>query len=153
MQNPVEQEDSKWSRGSLRIVSGTIDPVDIAKQLGLEPTKTHVKGSPRSARHNATWPSSLWLLNSPLTDQSDMADHIRYFLDLLEPKVHALEALATNCKIDLFCGFSSGNGQGGFVLDPHTLSRLAALKIPVVFDLYPPSVAAEDAEEGVLSGS
>jgi hypothetical protein len=92
------------------------------------------------------------LQNSPLTDQSDIADHIRYFLDLLEPKVHALEVLTANCKIDLFCGYSSGNGQGGFVLDPHTLSRLAALKIPVVFDLYPPSVAAEDLEEGVPGG-
>jgi hypothetical protein len=144
MQNPVEHEDRKWSRVSLRIVSDVIDPVGIGKKLGLEPTKTHVKGSLRSTRHSATWPSSLWLLNSPLSDQSDMADHIRYFLDLLAARVHALEALTANCKIDLFCGFSSGNGQGGFALDPHTLSRLAALKIPVVFDLYPPSIAAEE---------
>ena len=147
MQNPTEQDDLKWSRVGLRITSSTIDPVDIGKQLGLEPTKTHVKGSLRSPRHKAVWPTSLWSLNSPLSDQSDMADHLRYFLDLLEPRQRALNGLAKDCMIDLFCGFSSGNGQGGFVLDPSTLSRLAALRITLVFDLYPPSVSTEDTGE------
>ena len=146
MQNPAEQEDRKWSRVGLRIVSDKTEPAHISKHLGLEPTRTHLKGSLRSAHHKAVWPSSLWLLNSPLSDQNGMAEHIRYFLDLLEPRVYVLEALTATCEIDLFCGFSSGNGQGGFVLDPHTLSRLAALKVPIVFDLYPPSVTVEDIE-------
>ncbi len=153
MQNSAEQEDRKWSRVGLRIVSDKLEPANISKQLSLKPTRTHLKGSLRSAHHKAVWPSSLWLLNSPLSDQNDMADHIKYFVGLLEPRVYALEALTANCEIDLFCGFSSGNGQGGFVIDPHTLSRLAALKIPVVFDLYPPSMTVEEVEGGLSTGN
>lgn len=145
MENPAKQADIKWSKATLRIFSKTIDPSEIGKRLGLEATKTHAKGALRSPRHEAVWPTSMWSLNSPLSDHSDMTDHLRYLLDLLEPKMQALEHLARDCKIDLFCGFSSGNGQGGFVLDPLTLSRLAALKIPITFDLYPPSVSVEDA--------
>jgi len=147
MQNPVEEEDRKWSRVSLRIASSTIDPMNIGKQLGLEATKTHLKGSLRVAGHKDVWRSSLWLLNSPLSDQSDIADHLRYFLDLLEPRERVLNHLTKDCEIDLFCGFSSGSGQGGFALDPPTLSRLAALRIPVVFDLYPPSVSPDTTDE------
>jgi len=114
----------------------------------LEATKTHLKGELRSPRNRATWSTFMWSLNSPLSEQRGMADHMQYFLDLLEPKMRALERLATDCKIDLFCGFSSGSGQGGFVLDPLTLSRLAALKIPITFDLYPPGLSAEAAGDG-----
>lgn len=121
----------------LRIVSSTIDPIEIGKQLGLEPTKTHLKGSLRSARHKAVWPSSLWLLNSPLSEQSDMTDHIRYFVDLLEPRARVLDDLARDCKVDLFCGYSSENGQGGFVLDPSILSRLASLRLQLFSTFIP----------------
>jgi hypothetical protein len=92
----------------------------------------------KNSRLTLVWPTSLWALNSPLSDQNGMADHLRFLLDLLEPKMDALKKLFEECKIDLFCGFSSGSGQGGFELDPVTLSRLAKLCIPLVLDLYPP---------------
>ena len=145
MKSLGDQDDIKWSKASLRIFSETIDPSEIGKIMELEATRTHVKGALRSPRHKAVWPTSMWSLKSPLGDQRDMTDHIGYLLDQLEPKRQVLGHLAEHCKIDLFCGFSSGNGQGGFVLDPLTLSRLAAFKIPLTFDLYPPSVSLEDA--------
>ena len=147
MGNPAKQEDIKWFKAGLRIFSATIHPSEIGKLLGLEATKTHVKGTLRSPRHEAIWPTSMWSLKSPLSDQREMADHLRYILDLLEPRMHALEQLSRDCHIDLFCGFSSGNGQGGFVLDPVTLSRLATLKVPIIFDLYPPSAVVDDSED------
>ncbi|SRR6266496_2820174 len=148
MKNAPKQQDVKWSKAMLRIFSETIQPSEIGKLLGLEATKAHVKGSLRSPRKNeAVWPTSFWSLKSRLSDHSDMTDHIRYILDLLEPRIQALQHLAGDSQIDLLCGFSSGSGQCGFVLDPATLSRLAALKIPVTFDLYPPSIDVADAED------
>jgi hypothetical protein len=43
----------------------------------------------------------------------------------------------------LLCGFSSGNGQGGFTLDAKTLQRIADLGVSLSVDLYPPESAAE----------
>src|SRR6266566_2154203 len=111
MENPAKQADIKWSKATLRIFSKTIHPSEIGKLLGLEATKTYVKGALRSPRHEAIWPTSMWSLKSPLSDQRDMTDHMKYLLDLLEPRMQALKHLSQDCEIDLFCGFSSGNGQ------------------------------------------
>jgi hypothetical protein len=46
----------------------------------------------------------------------------------------------------LFCGFSSGNGQGGFTLDSDTLTRIAKLGIPLIVDLYPPAIVKDGIE-------
>ena len=138
MRSPMEQQDRKWSRAGLRIASKTLDPSKIGEMLGLEPTKMHVKGTPRSSRHTAVWPASMWSLESPLSDSLALTDHLRFLLDLLEPKKGVLKQLSMDCDIDVFCGFSSGSGQGGFILDSATLSRLGALGLPLVLDLYPP---------------
>ena len=41
---------------------------------------------------------------------------------------------------ELFLGFSSGNGQGGFTLPTSLLARIAALGLDITLDLYPPTV-------------
>jgi hypothetical protein len=67
-----------------------------------------------------------------------LADHLRWLLDHVETKADVFRDLSENCKLIFFCAFASENGQGGFTLDPATLARLAALKIPFSLDLYPP---------------
>ena len=50
-------------------------------------------------------------------------------------------ALTTNrdeLDADVFCGFSSTSGQGGFCLDPNLMARLVALNLPLTLDLYAP---------------
>ena len=42
-------------------------------------------------------------------------------------------------EVALFCGFSSGNGQGGFTLNPELLARLAVFGVELSLDLYPPT--------------
>ena len=61
-------------------------------------------------------------------------------LEMLEPKLDRLRELASRCSMDVFCGFSSESGQGGFTLDPDLLIRLG--EIPgggLNLDLYPPT--------------
>jgi uroporphyrin-III C-methyltransferase len=78
-----------------------------------------------------------------------MAEHIHWLLDVFEPKLDALKELSANCKIILFCGFSSTHGQGGFTLDPSVLAQLARLSVPFSLDLYPPdSYWGSDVDDG-----
>jgi hypothetical protein len=88
---------------------------------------------------SGVWRESAWILSSPLDKSENLAKHLKWLLDRLEPKAVAVRALWEKYRVDIFCGFSSGSGQGGFALYPETLARLAKLGIPVGFDLYPPS--------------
>ncbi|MGB2603349.1 MAG: DUF4279 domain-containing protein, partial [Candidatus Sulfotelmatobacter sp.] len=87
---------------------------------------------------------SAWLLQSPLEDESDLANHLKWLLYKVEPKLHVITELSKKYKVDLFCGFSSGNGQGGFRLDSATLKRIARLGIGMCLDLYPPPIENND---------
>jgi len=80
----------------------------------------------------------MWALQSPLGDDAEMVDHLRWLLDAFEPKLDKLNELSGSCKIVLFCGFSSTHGQGGFTLAPPVLAQLARLSVPFSLNLYPP---------------
>ena len=73
-----------------------------------------------------------------------MALHLEALLEILEPRSEVVAALASEADLYFWCGFSSGNGQGGFSIRPELLQRLARLGVEVVLDLYPPdSTTAE----------
>ncbi len=134
-------ENEKWSQASVRIGGETLQPEEIGAALGLQATRTHLKGQQRSQRapiRKAVWNDSMWLLSSPLGKDRDLAEHLPWLLDALEPKFDVFKSLSEKYQIVFICGFCSAHGQGGFVLDNVTLTRLAKLGVPVLVDLYPP---------------
>lgn len=138
-------EDS-WSNAGLRVYGEMVVPEKVEAALGLQATRAHVKGQLRKNGKDR-WGNSLWFFESPLGKNRGLNDHLAWLLDHLESKISVLNTLSQSHRVDLFCGFSSGSGQGGFVLDTSTLARLGRLGVPLVLDLYPPS-AEEGAEEG-----
>ena len=62
------------------------------------------------------------------------------FSTQLDAKRGALDAIRSRiASIDMFCKFSSENGQGSAELDATLLRRLADQGIDLIIDLYPPS--------------
>jgi Domain of unknown function (DUF4279) len=134
-------DQEKWFRASLRISGEGVQPDEIGRLLGLAPTRTHLRGEPRglhSISPNLVWNDSLWLFQCPLGDDRDPAEHLNWLLDSVESKLSVIKDLAGKCHVDVFCGFSSQSGQGGFTLDTITLQRMARLGVPFRLDLYPP---------------
>ena len=80
---------------------------------------------------------------------ASLEDHLDEVLSLLELRRDEVNTLGDDAELSLFCGFSSGNGQGGCTFMPELLRRLSALNIPLVLDLYPPN--AEEVTEHELS--
>jgi len=78
-----------------------------------------------------------------------MEDHLDWLLDRLEPKLDAIHSLAEKFSVDFFCGYSSGNGQGGFALDNAMLVRLAKLGVCLQLDLYPPETELDEESRAV----
>lgn len=80
------EEDEKWSRATIRIMGKDLRPEEIESALGLKATRAHLRGEVRSLKHKAVWRESLWSLQSPLASEVNLADHLKWLLDLLEPK-------------------------------------------------------------------
>ena len=59
-------------------------------------------------------------------------------MPFVESHSDALERLAQDCTLEITCGFSSGNGQGGFAIDHDVLSKIAQARLGLLIDLYPP---------------
>jgi hypothetical protein len=143
----ADQRDKKWSRASFSIFSTTLSPEQISERLVLLPTKVHRKGEPQGFRkkdgsisRTVAWKDSFWNLTSPLGPERNLAEHIKWLLDAIEPKAEAITALRAECSlIRLFCGFASHNGQGGFSLDAASLARISKLGLSLDLDLYPPT--------------
>jgi len=137
------ENDEKWSSASLHISSETIALNDICEILNTNASHSHERGSPVSPR-NPNSPlrqKNLWILNSSLEDSLPLENHIEELVTFLELKYDALKKLFSKCEIELFCGFSSTCGQGGFVLTADLLKRISVFPIDIVLDLYPPEAS------------
>jgi hypothetical protein len=81
----------------------------------------------------------MWLLESPLSEETELDQHIEWMVDLMEAKAAELQSVrATGFELDIFCMFSSQSGQGSAVLSAKLLGRLAVTGVELIIDLYPP---------------
>lgn len=133
--------DENWSTASLRIGSKTMSIGEITDIMGVKPTESYEKGTPLSRRNpkSAVRQESLWIKESGLDSSEPINTHISSLISLIENKVDLFKQLIPNCHIQIFCGFSSESGQGGFVLDAGLLKRLTLIPLDMTLDLYPPS--------------
>lgn len=131
---------ARWSKAGFRVFSAVLTSAEIAQRLDLQPTRAHEAGDPVSSRRaEPLRKESVWILESGVPDTEAMAVHLARLLELLEPRVDRLAALASLCGMDFFCGYASASGQGGFILGGDLLTRLG--RIPgggLQLDLYPP---------------
>jgi hypothetical protein len=130
-----------WNRASFRIAGDTLDPKEISSCLEIEASLSGVKGELVRSGLPAVRRTSVWVLRCPLEKSAPMEEHLKWLLNLLEPKAGIIKGIADRFFVDLFCGFSSENGQGGFSLDARLLQRVAHLGVALSLDLYPPQVA------------
>jgi hypothetical protein len=138
--------DEKTIRAALRIRTEAQDPAFLSEALGVEPSRTHLRGDTVSQRRpdGPRLAFTTWIYDSPLSTRAELAEHITYIVTLLEDRLPGLDRIRGRITtFDIFCMFSSTSGQGSAELDAALLIRLAALKIDLIIDLYPPSTVKE----------
>ncbi|MFE3105388.1 DUF4279 domain-containing protein [Nocardia tengchongensis] len=138
-------EDVKWSAGSIRLVSQAVSASEISARLGITADEEFERGSLMSPRNpaSARRKSSVWIRRSGLANDSDLADHVRVLVGLVSGCREELARLSADCSLELVLGFGSENGQGGCVLPAGLISDVAALRLDIVLDLYPPQAAKD----------
>jgi len=133
--------DKNWNSASLRIGSKIMSAAEITDLLGIKPTESYEKGTPLSSRNpkSSVRHESLWIKESSLDSSKPLNTHIASLILPIESQVDLFKQLIPSCHIELFCGFSSESGQGGFVLDAALLKRLTLIPLDITLDLYPQS--------------
>jgi len=136
----MKMNEDRWTKASFRIYSETKSIKDISAKINALPTAYHEKGELLSKRNpkSKVREENLWILHSELSDQETLESHIRYFLSFLRENANGIRELHAECEFDIFCSYSSINGQGGFTLEHETLKRLATYPVDLSIDLYPP---------------
>ena len=143
-------EDEKWSSAAFCAHSDALSPEQMEVIIGLSPSRSHRIGDPRSKRtKSGAHDRHYYSIQSTISDSASLDAHIEEILSILEPRVDRVKRLGSEASLCIFCGFSSGNGQGGFSLTPELLARLSRLGLEVVLDLYPP----ESESRGVLESA
>ena len=89
-------------------------------------------GNPSSA----VFEENLWMLESWAESSLPLEIHILQLVDFLEQRLPGVTKLIRDCDIDIFCQYSSANGQGGFTLEADVMKRLIAIPLEIIFDIY-----------------
>jgi len=146
-------DDKKWFRVCLRLYGDSLDPNSINGLLGISADKIGIKGVARTGKNNRTYApyrTNIWLYQSKLHHEVGFEEQINSIFLALGGKAELLSKLLNTPGVDgeFFCGFGSGNGQGGDVITPATLRQIADAGLSFSLDLYPPSIPDnEEAEQ------
>ena len=133
----VSEDARHRYRAPLRVSSRTLGIAELSQALG-SPTGSHDAGDPVTRRRPDApkRKEALWLRESGLDEAVPLDQHIAALLDVIDARHDDFKAIRERCEIDIFCGVFSGEGQGGFALDPDVSRRLADADLAVVFDIY-----------------
>jgi len=145
-------DDAYWFAVSLRLSGDGFDPEKLESLLGVAPDYLGLKGQPRrgkDGREYAPYKTNLWTHCVPAPKGVGFDDQIQMLFTSLEGRLDILRELAFRQDVDaeLFCGFGSGNGQGGDTLRPETLKLLVDAGLSLTLDLYPPTIDTDNTAE------
>jgi hypothetical protein len=103
----------------------------------------------KQGRQYAPYETNLWSYREGLSSEIGFDQRIQSLFERLGHRVSELQRLSATEGVDveLFCGFGSGNGQGGDTLRPETLKLLVDSGLSLTLDLYPPTIDTDDTAE------
>lgn len=127
------------SVASLRFFGDDLDPDELTRLLGCQPTKSErkgeeivgkVTGSKRTAR------SGGWRLSAERREPGDLDAQISEIFDGLTNDMSIWQDLTSRFRADVFCGLFMEEGNEGISLSNETLQRLAERGLTIDFDIY-----------------
>jgi hypothetical protein len=123
-------------RATLRIFSKSHTLSELTNLMG-EPAKGFSIGD-KFSKGKKSREHSYWSFDSSnIAPKSSFDDHLAEVLGFYEiKKGEILKLRDEGCAVNIFCLFSSDNGQGGTSLPSKTMGKLNELNLDLVFDVY-----------------
>jgi hypothetical protein len=79
----------------------------------------------------------MWALVADIERERALDEHMEPVVEFAEGHRAQLVSIRPRCdQIDIYCGVFANDAQGGWLLTPALMRRLASLDLAVWFDLY-----------------
>lgn len=127
--------DIDESKVSLRIFGDTLDPKEITNLLKCEPTIARCKGD-IIPKYNLVAKEGCWILESRLPNDDKLEDKIIDLFEQMTDDCDVWENLASQFRVDMFCGIFLQEFNRGFDLSPKVVKLLSKREIRIGFDIY-----------------
>jgi hypothetical protein len=126
---------------SLGFAGDDLDPAEITRLVGYEPSFAGRKGEPRrsasTSREFAPYRTGLWTLRAPNREPGDLDAQIRELLASVTDNPETWKRLK-RYEPHIFCGLFMKETNEGEVITVSTLKMLADRGIEMQFDIYAP---------------
>lgn len=117
-----------------------LEPEEVSRLLGMEPTASHRRGDDRVGRPGerySEYSEGLWAWRPGVSESEPLAVHLLAVVDVLEPKTATLQRLRKmGLRMDVFIGLFGPDTNFGFALSRELLGRVGRLGIDLEFDVY-----------------
>jgi hypothetical protein len=136
------------SVAALRISGDDLDPAEITKALGCEPSSAQRKGDVLVGRNTGIQRVARfgkWHLQASDREPEDLDGQIAELLLRLTPSVEVWKSIGARYQVDLFCGLFMQRTNEGLTLSPKSLAALGERGIELGLDVYSPT--REDLEK------
>ena len=121
----------------LRIFSKTLTCTEISSILDWQPSEQFEKGTPIYKRNPERLREEyLWVYNLELEQRILFEEQLQVLVDMICQRKGKFRKILSECQIDMFCGYSTKNGQGGFTLEAKLMQKLVSLNIDFSINFY-----------------
>ncbi len=114
------------------------DPGVVTQLLGMVPTSEFRIGEPQSPGSKRGNRQSGWNFESPLPDDASPAEHLEALIPLLEPHAARIVECSSRFSTRINCCILHNHAMPpSLQVSPVLLQRIAALKVPLLFQCTP----------------
>jgi Domain of unknown function (DUF4279) len=126
---------------TLRIVGDELEPEEVTRLLGCQPTDAARRGEARIGKHTrgpTIARTGVWRLEATPTEPEDLGAQVLELTSKLTSDLGIWTDLARKYKIDLFCGWFMKESNEGVDITARTLETLSSRHIALALDIYAP---------------
>lgn len=126
---------------TLNFFGDDLDPPEITRLIGSEPTDSARTGDPDARLSERTgrsyvYPRGFWCLSTERSTR-DIEEQASELFARLTPDLAVWRSLSTRYEGHLFCGVFLAWFGHGFSMSPALQRQLADRNLDIVFDIYP----------------
>ena len=102
---------------------------EIEALLG-DGTDNHKQGDPVPDREGKIWKNDIWLIETPIPEEEDIAEHLRWLVNFVLPHEDRIkEWISRGARADFYFSYCCDHDHCGFGLPPDLLEVFPRLGI------------------------
>jgi hypothetical protein len=127
------------SVAALRISGDDLNPTEITRLLGCEPTYAQAKGEKLVGKKTGRVriaSTGMWSLQATDREPEDLDSQITELVSKLTDDLAVWGSVAEKYHLDLFCGLFMNGSNEGLCISPQSLAALGLRHIELGLDIY-----------------